>query len=147
MPRTFGLSGPSHANGQDRKPTNKTDISATFVKDRNYLNFITSVDILNVDNFCRETPCDNILLDSTRIWYFRTCNIYHIYIYIFKSMHCFVLQLTQKTNLKTEKTASHYTNQYWFMVNHSIGNSLQNQNKPPKSWLECIYHFVQNSLC
>ena len=49
MPRTSGLSGPSHANGQDRKPEHKTDISATIVKDRNYwyLKFITSVNILN----------------------------------------------------------------------------------------------------
>ena len=28
MPRTSGLSGPSHANGQDRKPARKTMISA-----------------------------------------------------------------------------------------------------------------------
>ena len=51
MPRTSGLSGPSHANGQDRKPAHKTDISATIVKDQNYgyLKFITSVNILNKD--------------------------------------------------------------------------------------------------
>ena len=36
MPRTSGLSGPSHANEQDRKPAHKIDISATIVKDRNY---------------------------------------------------------------------------------------------------------------
>ena len=35
MPRTSGLSGPSHANGQDRKPANKIDISATIAKNRN----------------------------------------------------------------------------------------------------------------
>ena len=47
MPRTSGLSGPSHANEQDRKPANKIDISATIVKDRNYwyLKSITSVNI------------------------------------------------------------------------------------------------------
>ena len=36
MSRTSGLSGPSHANEQDRKPANEIDISATIVKDRNY---------------------------------------------------------------------------------------------------------------
>ena len=49
MPRPSGLSGPSHANGQDKKPALKTDVSATIVKDRNYwfLKSITSVNILN----------------------------------------------------------------------------------------------------
>ena len=36
MSRTPGLSGPSHANEQDRKPANKIDISATIVKYPNY---------------------------------------------------------------------------------------------------------------
>ena len=51
MPRTSGLSGPSHANRQDRKPAHKTDISATIVKDQSYWypKFITSVNILNKD--------------------------------------------------------------------------------------------------
>ena len=51
MPRTSGLSGPSHAKGQDRKPAHKIDISATIVKDRNYwyLKSTTSVNILNED--------------------------------------------------------------------------------------------------
>ena len=48
MPQMSGLSGPSHANEQDRKPANKIDISATIVKDWNYwyLRSITSVDFL-----------------------------------------------------------------------------------------------------
>ena len=62
MPRTSGLSGPSHANEQDRKPAHKTDISAIIVKDRNhwYLKSITSVNILNEDE-----P----LLSNT-LWYY-----------------------------------------------------------------------------
>ena len=51
MSRTSGLSGPSHANEQDRKTAQKIDISAIIVKDRNYwfLKSITSVNILNED--------------------------------------------------------------------------------------------------
>ena len=51
MPWTSGLSGSSHANEQDRKPTSKIDISAIIVKDRNYWypKSITSVNILNED--------------------------------------------------------------------------------------------------
>ena len=77
MPRMSGLSGPSHANEQDRNPVHKIDISATIVKDRNYwfLKSITSVNKLKEDNFCYETPCDNILINSTKIWYVSTCNI------------------------------------------------------------------------
>ena len=60
-----------------RKPAHKIDISATIVKDRNYwfLKSITSVNKLNEDISCYETPCDNILVNSTRIWYVSTCNI------------------------------------------------------------------------
>ena len=36
---------------------------------------ITSVNILNNVNFCYETPGDDILINSTRIYYFSTCNI------------------------------------------------------------------------
>ena len=59
MSRTSGLSGPSHANEQDRKPAQKIDISATTVKDRNYwyLKSITSVNIFNKD----ESLLSNIL--------------------------------------------------------------------------------------
>ena len=61
--RTSGLSGPSHANAQDRKPANKIDISATIVKESNYwfLKSITSVNILKNVNFGYETPRDDIL--------------------------------------------------------------------------------------
>ena len=77
MPRMSGLSGPSHANEQDRNPVHKIDISATIVKDPNYwfLKSITSVNKLNEDNICYETPCDNILINSTKIWFVSTCNV------------------------------------------------------------------------
>ena len=89
MPRTPGLSGPSHANGQDRKPARKTDISATIVKDRNYwyLKSITSVDNSYEDGvFVYLTHCNIIITNSTRNWYFNACNIKFINCDLFSNM-------------------------------------------------------------